>query len=313
VNTPHIPVLIDEVKDIFCELESGYFVDCTLGYAGHSFEILKSHENIKLIACDRDIEAINFSKNRLLQFNDRVSFFHTTFSNVIDKCENLPIRSILADIGVSSLQLDKKERGFGFDSDKLDMRMDQNSSFSAYDVINRYQKNELERVLRDYGELREYKKIAKKICDEREKEPIDNAKRLADIVGRKSQFRGRTISPATLVFQAVRIEVNSELDELKLLLESIKNSKINNCILAIISFHSLEDRIVKQTFKTWAKSCICSPDVFRCDCGNNNAIGQIVTKKAIEPSLEEIKQNPRSRSSKLRAFYIERERIYEIR
>jgi len=307
MNTPHIPVLIDEVKDIFCHLDSGYFIDCTLGYAGHSFEILKNHENIKLITCDRDIEAINFSKNRLLQFGDRVSFFHTAFSSIIGECEDLPIRGILADIGVSSLQLDKEERGFGFDSDRLDMRMDQSSGFSAYDVVNKYQKNELERVLKEYGELREYKKIAKKICDEREKEPIRDAKRFADIVGRKSHFGGRKISPATLAFQAVRIEVNSELDELKFLLESIKNSKINDCVLAVISFHSLEDRIVKQTFKSWAKSCICSPEVFRCECGSNHAIGNIITKKAIEPSLEEIRQNPRSRSSKLRAFYIKRE------
>lgn len=307
MDTPHIPVLINEVTNIFSDLDNGYFVDCTLGYAGHSYEILKKYKNVKLIACDRDIEAINFSKNRLSEFGDRVSFFHTSFSKIIDECESLQIRGILADIGVSSLQLDKLSRGFGFDSEVLDMRMNQSDGLNAYDVVNRYPKNELERIFRDYGELREYKKIAKKICDERDKKPIDSAKKLSELIGTKSHFGGRKISPATLAFQAIRIEVNDEINELKTLLESIKASKIDNCILAIISFHSLEDRIVKQTFKSWTKSCICPPEVFKCECGNNHSIGKILTKNVVEPTQAEIKQNPRSRSSKLRAFYIKRE------
>ena len=307
MNTPHVPVLLNEIENIFSKLNDGYFVDCTLGYAGHSYEILNKHKNLKLIACDKDIEAINFSKNKLSVFGNRVSFFHTAFSKIISECENLPIHGILADIGVSSLQLDKNDRGFGFDSDILDMRMNQDSNLSAHEVVNKYSKNELERVLKDFGEIKEYKKIAKKICDEREKEPINDAKRLADIIGRKSHFGGRKISPATLAFQAIRIEVNDELNELKTLLDSIKNSKIDDCLLAIISFHSLEDRIVKQTFKKWSNSCICSSEVFRCECGNNHSIGEVVTKKAIIPTQKEMEQNPRSRSSKLRVFHIKRE------
>lgn len=309
MDSPHIPVLLKEVKDIFENLNNGYFVDCTLGYAGHSFEILKEHQDISLIGCDQDKEALKFSEKKLEPFKDRVELFHSSFGNIISQCQNLPIKGILADIGVSSLQLDKSDRGFGFDSQTLDMRMNQESDFSAYDVVNRYSINELERVFKEYGEIKEYKKIAKKICDERERGSIDNAKKLADIIGRRSHFGGRKVSPATLAFQAIRIEVNDELGELKRLLDSIKNSSIDNCILAIISFHSLEDRIVKQTFKSWSKSCICNDEVFKCVCGNNNALGKIITKKAIEPNSQEVEQNPRSRSSKLRAFYIKRETI----
>jgi 16S rRNA (cytosine1402-N4)-methyltransferase len=250
---------------------------------------------------------VEFSAKRLIEFKDRVTIEHNNFSGIVGKYEHLPIRGILADVGVSSLQLDKNDRGFGFDSLSLDMRMDRTQTLNAYEVVNRYSKNELERIFRDYGELREYKKIAKLICDTREKNPIKDAKTLADLVGRRGHFNGRSVSPATLVFQAIRIEVNKELEELEELLKSIQNSKIDECIVCIISFHSLEDRIVKQTFKNWSKSCICPPSALRCECGDNHALGQIITKKALEPSQTEIRVNPRSRSSKLRAFYIKRD------
>jgi 16S rRNA (cytosine1402-N4)-methyltransferase len=298
--------MLDEVKTIFKSLKDGYLVDCTLGYGGHTYALLSEKKSLHAIGCDRDEEAVEFSKKRFEQFKDRVTIEHKNFSSIIGKYEHLPICGILADIGVSSLQLDKNERGFGFDSLNLDMRMDTAQNLSAYEVVNRYPKNELERILRDYGELKEYKKIAKLICDKREKEPVKDAKTLADLVGRRGHFNGRSVSPATLVFQAVRIEVNRELQELEELLKSIQNSKITDCIVCIISFHSLEDRIVKQTFKSWAKSCICLPEALKCECGNNHALGEIITKKALEPTNEEVKANPRSRSSKLRAFYIKR-------
>jgi 16S rRNA (cytosine1402-N4)-methyltransferase len=298
--------MLNEVKSIFEALKNGYLIDCTLGYAGHTHALLSKKKLLHAIGCDRDKEAIEFSKERLEEFGGRVTIEHAAFSEIISKYEHLPICGILADVGVSSLQLDRDDRGFGFDSSRLDMRMDMTQNLSAYEVINCYPKNELERIFRDYGEIKEYKKIAKLICDTREKNPIKEAKVLADLVGRRGHFRGRKVSTATLVFQAVRIEVNKELNELEKLLESIKNSKIDECIVVIISFHSLEDRIVKQTFKSWAKSCICPPSVLRCECGDNHALGEIITKKAIEPSIEEIKANPRSRSSKLRAFYIKR-------
>lgn len=304
MQPPHIPVLPNEVKSLFSNLDTGYFLDCTLGYSGHSHEILASHKNINLIGCDKDEVAINFSRKKLSEFKNRVTFEHSSFSKVVEKYDDLPIVGLLADVGVSSLQLDDTSRGFGFDSDTLDMRMDIRDTLSAYEVVNRYSKDELERIFKNYGEIKEYKKIAKKICDFRENESIKDAKTLSDLIGRKSSFSSRKVSPATLAFQAIRIEVNSELKELEELLESIEKSKINNCIVVIISFHSLEDRIVKQTFKSWAKSCICPKEAFKCTCGNNHSLGEMITKKVVEATHEEIKINPRSRSAKLRAFHI---------
>jgi 16S rRNA (cytosine1402-N4)-methyltransferase len=299
--------MLDEVKTIFEPIKDGYLIDCTLGYAGHTNALLDEKSCLRVIGCDRDEEAVEFSKKRLENFKDRVTIEHKNFGSVVGKYEHLPIRGILADVGVSSLQLDSNDRGFGFDSLSLDMRMDRTQTLSAHEVVNRYSKNELERILRDYGELREYKKIAKLICDTREKNPIKDAKTLSDLIGRRGHISSRSVSPATLAFQAIRIEVNRELEELENLLKSIKNSKIDECIVCIISFHSLEDRIVKQAFKSWSNSCICPPSALRCECGNNHALGWIITKKALEPTNEEIKANPRSRSSKLRAFYIKRD------
>jgi 16S rRNA (cytosine1402-N4)-methyltransferase len=299
--------MLNEVKDIFKSVKDGYLIDCTMGYAGHTYALLDEKDSLCAIGCDRDEEAVKFSKNRLEKFKDRVVIEHEKFSDIVVKYEHLPIRGILADIGVSSLQLDSNDRGFGFDSSNLDMRMDITQSLSAYDIVNCYSKNELERILRDYGELKEYKKIARQICDKREKNPIKDAKSLADLIGRRGHFSGRSVSPATLAFQAIRIEVNKELQELEELLKSIERSKITDCIVCIISFHSLEDRIVKQTFKSWSKSCICPPENFRCECGNDHSLGEIITKKALEPTEIEIKANPRSRSSKLRAFYIKKD------
>ncbi|MDR3345813.1 MAG: 16S rRNA (cytosine(1402)-N(4))-methyltransferase RsmH, partial [Campylobacteraceae bacterium] len=222
MQIPHIPVMLDEVKAIFKPIKEGYLIDCTLGYGGHSYELLSQNSSLHLIACDKDSEAVEFSQKRLESFKDRVTIERQAFSSIVKKYEHLPVRGILADIGVSSLQLDHNERGFGFDSEVLDMRMDKEQVLSAYEVVNRYARNELERIFRDYGELKEYKKIAKQICDKREKAPIQDAKTLADLVGRRGHFSGRSVSPATLVFQSIRIEVNKELEELENLLRSIQ-------------------------------------------------------------------------------------------
>jgi len=304
VNIPHIPVLLEEVKEAFSALTEGFIVDCTLGYGGHSEALLEQNPHIKLIGCDQDEEALAFSKKRLERFGERVMFEHGNFSSVIAKYAHLPIRGILADIGVSSLQLDKKERGFAFDSDVLDMRMNPNQELSAYEVVNHYSKEELEFILREYGEIHEYKKMANLICEARVKAPLMSAKelsKLAEKVGGK-----KTIHPSTLLFQAIRIEVNNELGVLTELLESIKNANFEHCIVGIISFHSLEDRIVKQTFKLWSQNCICPPHVMRCMCGNNHTLGKLISKKPIEASNAEIKKNPRSRSAKLRVFEMKR-------
>lgn len=297
MEVPHIPVLFNETLEAFKNINEGYIIDCTTGYAGHSIGLLEQNENIQLICNDQDEEALLFSKKRLDEYKNRVLFNQGNFEHVIDTFRGFSIRGILADIGVSSLQLDKSERGFGFDGDTLDMRMDQTKALDASVVVNTYSQNELERVFKEYGEVREYKKVASIIVNNR---PFNSAKELADFLNSK-MHKGK-IHPATLPFQGIRIEVNDELGVLERLFDSIEDSKPKNCIVAIISFHSLEDRIVKNYFKKWSKSCICPKEAFRCDCGNNHSLGKIITKKPIIPTKEEIKQNPRSRSSKLRIF-----------
>jgi 16S rRNA (cytosine1402-N4)-methyltransferase len=303
---PHIPVLYREVIDIFNKLEEGTVIDCTMGYAGHSSMILESNKNIKLIGIDQDQTAIDFSLERLAPFVGRFKVVKGRFSKVLDSViqneEPQNIEGILADIGVSSLQLDQMDRGFSYESDVLDMRMDSDAPLSAKEVVNGYSQGELERVLRDYGEIRNYKKIASVIMQKR---PFSSSKALSEAV-RPFAPRGKKIHPATLVMQAIRIEVNDELGELKRLLDAIENSSLEHAYVAIISFHSLEDRIVKQRFAKWAKNCICSSDAMRCTCGNNNAIGKVITKKPITAQEDELKQNPRSRSAKMRIFKMER-------
>ncbi len=298
-------MLPSEVLQAFSDIKEGVVVDCTLGYAGHSSLILEQNDNIKLIACDQDDEAIEFSTNKLAKFKDRVSIFKSRFSEILSKVNIQEIRGILADIGVSSLQLDKNERGFGLKSDNLDMRMDTSGELTAYEVVNFYPEYKLAQIFKDYGELTNAKQIAASIANARQKQKISSASELARIIGTKS-IKNRSVSPAILAFQAIRIEVNSELAELENLLNAIENSSINECVVAIISFHSLEDRIVKNRFKKWAKSCICPDEAMRCTCGNNYSIGEIVTKKAIMPSVDETKQNPRSSCAKMRIFKISR-------
>ena len=296
-NIPHIPVLYNEVLDCFKDINKGYIIDCTTGYAGHSSGLLNQNSSVKLICNDQDDEALNFSKIRLKDFENRVEFNKGNFENIIKKFENYPIRGVLADIGVSSLQLDKLDRGFSFNSENLDMRMNQNQSLDASTVINSYSQVELENIFKEYGEIREYKKVASLIVQNR---PFYSAKELADFFYNKLP-KGK-IHPATLIFQAIRIEVNDELGVLDRLFKSMEDAKLKDCIVAIISFHSLEDRVVKNYFKKWSENCICPKDAFRCECGKNHALGKIITKKPIIATNFEIKQNPRSRSAKLRVF-----------
>lgn len=302
-NVPHIPVLFDEVIETFKDLKDGYVIDCTLGYGGHSQGILKSNPNIKLICNDQDDEALNFSKNRLKEYEDRIIFSKGNFKNVIEKYKDKNIVGILADIGVSSLQLDKNERGFGFNSETLDMRMDQNQELSANEIVNEYSQNDLEKIFKEYGEVKEYKKVASLIVQNR---PFTTAKELADFLS-KNMFKGK-LHPATLPFQGIRIAVNNELGVLEELFEQIENADFTNTKVAIISFHSLEDRIVKQVFKKWTQKCICPTHIERCECGNNHQKGKVLTKKPIIPTKEEIKINARSRSSKMRVFKFEAKR-----
>ncbi|HIE35374.1 MAG TPA: 16S rRNA (cytosine(1402)-N(4))-methyltransferase RsmH [Campylobacterales bacterium] len=302
----HTPVLLEEVKEVFSNLKDGYFIDCTLGYGGHSEAILKINPKIKLIGIDQDEEAIAYSKERLKDFEDRVKIVKGRFSKAIEQFLNLEVKAILADIGVSSLQLDKKSRGFSFDSEVLDMRMDKSQTLSAYDVVNFYPKKRLEFIFKEYGELRNYEKIAKIIIDQRRKKEIKSAKELSELL-LKHLSKKKRIHPATLVFQAIRIEVNDELKELKTLLDKLEECRLKGAKVAIITFHSLEDKIVKSRFKKWAKSCICPDNIYRCECGNSNELGKILTKKPLVAKESEIKKNPRSRSAKMRVFQFKEE------
>jgi len=309
MNIPHKPVLLNEVVDSFKDIgdKKEYFIDCTLGYAGHSSAMLESYENLYLIGIDRDIEALNFSENRLKKFKRRVKLKKGRFSQVFAELEHTKIAGILADFGVSSLQLDKYERGFSFKSDTLDMRMDAEELISAYHIVNNYSFKDLTHIFVNYGEIREIeaKRVASAIINYRLQESIESGKVLADIIVKASKDIGK-IHPATLAFQAIRIEVNAELKEIESLLQNIetraKNGQLKGTILSLITFHSLEDRIVKNYFKKWSQSCICPQEAFRCSCGNTHELGKMPHRRPITASKIESVKNPRSRSAKLRTF-----------
>jgi len=305
IDIPHIPVLLDEVLNSFSNIQSGYFIDCTLGYAGHSEAILETYSNIKHIGIDRDEEALIFSARRLVKFFGRSKLYRGTFANILPTLTQTPIVGVLADFGVSSLQLDKLDRGFSFDSEVLDMRMDKDAPLSAYDVVNSYKKEELEYILRHYGEVRSYHKVANAIVSARSKKPIESAKELSNIICRVIPRFGK-IHPATLSFQGIRIEVNNELGEIEELLNILekkaKNGELKSAIVSLITFHSLEDRLVKNRYKRWATACICPSNAIRCTCGKNHALGKPLSRKPITASKDELKKNSRSRSAKLRTF-----------
>ncbi|KIM09088.1 MAG: 16S rRNA methyltransferase [Sulfurovum sp. PC08-66] len=300
-QSPHIPVLLSQTIASFEGIDEGFFIDCTLGYAGHSQALLEHFPKAKLIGIDRDQTAIDFATRRLAPFTERFEAiradFASGFARAVARAGVLNVKGVLADIGVSSLQLDKLERGFGFESDVLDMRMDQDAALDAYEVVNNYSQSELERILREYGELPHARKLAADIVQAR---PIESAKALASLAMR---YRGgKKIHPATLLFQAIRIEVNDELGQLTSVLDAIEAANFVDTIVSIITFHSLEDRIVKQRFRAWAQSCICDAQAMRCTCGNNHALGVELHRKPQSADSSELASNPRSRSAKLRSF-----------
>jgi 16S rRNA (cytosine1402-N4)-methyltransferase len=305
MNIPHIPVLLNEVLDGFSTIKEGYFVDCTLGYAGHSEAMLKTYEQIKHIGIDRDDEALEFSKKRLAPFAERSRLYKGTFSNTLPILKERPITGLLADFGVSSLQLDKMERGFSFSSETLDMRMDSSAELSAYEVVNNYPQDKLEYILNYYGEVRSYKRVAAAIVEARSKKSIESGKELSDIICEVLP-KGGKIHPATLSFQGIRIEVNNELGEIEGLLdvleEKYKAGELNGTIVSLITFHSLEDRLVKNRYKKWSTACICDAQAMRCTCGKNHQLGKMLVRKPITATKEELKINARSRSAKLRTF-----------
>jgi len=293
-------VLLDEVVSAFSGV-NGVILDCTLGYAGHSEAILEANPNAQILGLDRDDEAINFSQARLRKFGSRVQIQKSKFSDFPKFTQNLEIKGILADIGISSLQIDKFERGFSLKSPNLDMRMDLNQEKDAKFVINNYSVDDLARILREFGEIKNAKFYADKIAERRKNHPITSAKEFAEIFGAAKQ-NGRSVNLATLAFQAIRIEVNNELGELEKLLENLEILSPKGAILAIISFHSLEDRVIKRKFREWQRACICPEFALKCECGGNHELGSALTKKPITPTADEIKRNSRSSCAKMRIF-----------
>ncbi|MGY0375182.1 16S rRNA (cytosine(1402)-N(4))-methyltransferase RsmH [Clostridium sp. JNZ J1-5] len=300
----HIPVLLDEVIESLNIKEDGIYVDCTLGGAGHSSEIIKRlSKNGRLIGIDQDTNALKAAKEKLADY-DNVTYVHDNFYNIDDILRELNISKvdgILMDLGVSSYQLDTAERGFSYMKDApLDMRMNSENSFSAYEIVNDYSEEEIYRVIKNYGEERFAKKIANNIVNQRQSKPIETTFELVEIIRKsiplKFQKNGH---PAKKTFQAIRIEVNSELEILnKAIEDSIRNLNEEGR-LSIITFHSLEDRIVKIKFKELEDPCKCPKEFPVCVCGKKPVI-EIITRKPIEPSEIEKEVNSRSRSAKLR-------------
>lgn len=301
----HVSVLFKETIDGLDLKEGGIYVDGTLGGGGHSFGMLSSGVDIKVIGIDQDSEAINAAKKRLEEFSDKVTFVNDNFSNIKNILKELGIDSIdgvVLDLGVSSYQLDNAERGFSYMHDaRLDMRMNTENELSAYEVVNNYSEEELMRIFYEYGEEKWSARIAKFIVEKREEKPIEKTSELVEIIKAAipQKARQQGSHPAKRVFQAIRIEVNNELGILSDTVDDIVSVLRPGGRIAIITFHSLEDRIIKQAFSRLATGCVCPKSFPVCVC-NNQPVVKIVTKKPILPSKGEEEENPRSKSAKLR-------------
>ena len=306
VKFSHTSVLLFECIDAL-DIRDGFtYVDCTAGGGGHSLEIAKRMgPNSRLICFDRDKNAIAAATERLKDYLDRVTFVNDNFSSLGSVIRELGIDNlggVLADLGCSSHQFDVPERGFSYMHDApLDMRMDTDAPLSAYNVVNEYSENDLKRIIYDYGEERFAPRIASAISRARADKPIETTKELSDIIKSAIPAANRADGPhpAKRTFQAIRIEVNGELDAIKPLIDSAATNLVSGGRMAIISFHSLEDRIVKQSYKSLLGGCTCPKDFPICVCGKKPIIKEI-SKKPILPSEEELTNNPRSRSAKLR-------------
>lgn len=302
----HKSVLLNECIEALNVKPNGIYVDCTAGGGGHSKEILDKLSSGLLIAIDKDEDALTVCRERLKGGN--VKFVHSDFkelTQVLDQLGIDKVDGILADLGVSSYQIDNPERGFSYMASDapLDMRMDATASLTAKDIVNNYSETELIRIMRDYGEEKFAKAIAKNILLERQKSPIESCGQLVAIIDKSvprfSKNQGG--HPAKRTFQALRIEVNKELDGLEQFVKDAVERLNPDGRLAVITFHSLEDRAVKHSFTDLATDCICPPNLPVCVC-NHRAQGTVLTKKPILPSEEEQKANSRSQSAKLRVF-----------
>lgn len=303
----HVSVLLREVLEGLNLGNDKIYVDCTIGGAGHSEKILENTKNSMLIGIDQDEDAILASSKRLEKYKSRVKIVRSNFANIKNVLASLNIEKvdgILADLGVSSHQIDTASRGFSFRFDgDLDMRMDMSQSLSAKNVVNEYSEENLKRIFKDFGEEKFASSIARKIVNERKKEPIVTTKQLEKIIlSAVPRYKGNDgSSNVQRTFQAIRIEVNHELDILENFIRDAESVLSPGGRLVIITFHSLEDRIVKQTFKDLATGCICPSDFPVCVCGRKPKV-KIVTPHPITATTEELETNRRSASAKLRVI-----------
>ena len=306
INFSHKSVLLFECIEAL-NIRNGYtYVDCTTGGGGHSLEIAKRMgKDSKLICFDQDTDAIKAAKERLIEFSDRITFVNENFSSLGSVLEDLKVDNlggVLADLGCSSYQFDTPERGFSYMNDApLDMRMNKDDPLSAYNVVNEYSESDLRKIINDYGEERFAGRIAAGICRARSESKIETTFQLSEIIKSAIPAAARVNGPhpAKRTFQAIRIEVNAELDVISPMVASAADKMISGGRIAVISFHSLEDRIIKHAFKELSTGCTCPRDFPVCACGKTPKIKEI-SRKPILPSDEELLENPRSRSAKLR-------------
>jgi 16S rRNA (cytosine1402-N4)-methyltransferase len=296
----HTPVLLDEVLDGLAVKPGGRYVDCTVGTGGHARGILdRSGPDGRLLGLDVDSTALEISRRRLSPYGDRVVLLHDTFANLEALASAhgfIPAEGVLLDLGLSSLQLERAERGFSFQKDgPLDMRMDPSGEVTADYLVNELKEADLAHIIAHYGEEPKARAIARAIVRSR---PIRTTRELADLVARNVGQR-RKLHPATRVFQALRMAVNDELDNLSDALPQIVDVLAEGGRMAIISFHSLEDRLVKSFMVQESKDCICPPEIPVCRCDHQRTVS-IVTRKPIRPSPAEVRENPRARSARLR-------------
>lgn len=304
----HKSIMLEEVIESLAIKPNGIYVDGTLGGAGHSSEIAKRlGPEGRLIGIDQDGEAIAAATKRLEPYRDRVTIVRSNYAQMCQVLKELGISKvdgILLDLGVSSYQLDNAERGFTYREDvPLDMRMDQRQTKTARNIVNEYSETELYHMIRNYGEDKFAKNIAKHIVAARQEAPVETTGQLIEIIKAAIPKKVRATGghPAKKTFQAIRIELNHELDVLKNNLEDMIDILDDEGRIAIITFHSLEDRIVKNIFRTCERPCICPPEFPVCVCGRESK-GKVITRKPIVPGREELEENSRSKSAKLRVF-----------
>jgi len=300
----HEPVLLREVLAALACRPGGFWVDGTVGAGGHAEAILRaSAPDGRLFGCDRDAEAVEAARRRLRPFGARVIVQHADYRRIpalLDAIDAPPVSGLLLDLGISSLQLDDPGRGFSFQADgPLDMRIDRSQSGTAADLVNTLPEEGLAAILKEHGEERRAKRIARAIARARDRGPIATTRELAAIVAAASPGPGR-IHPATRTFQALRIATNGELEGLDHLLADATACLEPGGRIAVISFHSLEDRVVKRTLRSLTRRCVCPRDLPVCVCGRPGVV-RLITPRALRPSPEEVRDNPRSRSARLRA------------